>query len=95
MSHALRAEEPLSCEPVISMEGRYFRVSRLVNGRVETYLCETEAEALRFKELLSQPVVEPRGRMPRAVPNAPPRPPRLPAKISLVRSGWVQWKTRE
>lgn len=55
MNSELRHED---CPPAITPEGRFFRVSVIRKGRVESYLCETEAEAKRFAELLAQPPVE-------------------------------------
>lgn len=80
--------------PVISAEGRYFRVSVLRSGRVESYLCETEAEARRWADVLSQPPTE-NARGPRR-PAAPERKQDSAGDrmLRLVRTGVVSWKPR-
>lgn len=92
----MNAELPsnFSLMPVISAEGRIFRVSVLRNGRVESYLCETEAEARRWADVLSQPPTE-TSRGPRR-PAAPARQQANAADrvLRLVRTGFVSWKPR-
>lgn len=63
-------------EAAITPEGSGYRVSVIRRGRVESYLCETEAEARRFADLISQPPVE----------TKPRRKPAEPTGLRLVRS---------
>ena len=78
-------------EPVITEEGRFFRVSVLRHGRVESYLCETAAQARHFAALLALPPTDVR---PRASTTSPaPRKPASPApRLSLVPTRTVSWK---
>jgi hypothetical protein len=79
---------------VITAEGRFFRVSVLRRGRVESYLCETEAEARRFAELLSQPPVETGRRAAYSAARPQPRSDAGSSPLRLVRSNAVNWKAK-
>ena len=81
--------------PVISPDGRFFRVSIVRSGRVESYLCETEAEANRWAALVAQPPTDaqrcahrPPARDGGALSNA------AQAVLRLVRFGAMNWKPR-
>ena len=74
----------LPTEPVITPEGRFFRVSLIRRGQVESYLCETETEAKRWASLVVQPPTETlRGPHRPAAPRPPSATERL---LALVRS---------
>lgn len=88
MNFATQSDE--AHEPVISPEGRFFRVSVLRNGRVESYLCETQAQAKHFAELLAQPLIDVR-RPERSAPTSAEGP-RTAPRLSLVRSRAISWK---
>lgn len=79
--------------PVITREGRFFRVNVLRRNRVESYLCETEAEARRFADLLAQPPLESsptrRGTRP-----AQPASAEREGQLRIVRSNVLNWKLK-
>lgn len=78
----------------ITPEGRFFRVSVIRKGRVESYLCETEAEARRFADLLSQPPLEVKPKQHRPAPA--PKPPTTDGSnvLRFVRVDAPNWKAK-
>lgn len=96
MNSEARSAE-FSSSPVVTVEGRFWRVSTIRKGRVESYLCETEAEARRFAELLGQPPVDaervPRARASRKLQPASDRGEQA-SGLRLVRGSTLNWKPR-
>ena len=93
MNSELPNADPLA--PVITPEGRFFRVSVLRAGRAESYLCETEAEARRWAALVAQPPTDAqRGPHRPAAPAERALSSATQAVLRFVRLGPLSWKPR-
>lgn len=57
---------PEHSQPIVTQEPNAWHVSHVRNGRVHTYICETEQQARRFAQLLSEPLVLPAAKRRRA-----------------------------
>lgn len=61
---------PEHSQPIVTKEPNAWHVSHVCNGRVYTYICETEKQACRFAQLLSEPVVLPASKRRRATTDS-------------------------
>lgn len=88
------AQRSHAAPAVISIEGSMWRVSVVRGARVESYLCESEAKARRWADLLNEPLSE-SVRRPRSTVDSPPNELCATARsLRLIRTGFIGWKPR-